>query len=277
MNNIVNRIDVIEFILDEDEFETPNVMFITAFHAIRDNVDAQCRALYQYKKLGASAVVLFYSDLVIHSLDRKVIQAANELNLPIIKLPGSDLGLHYCDVIEEVMEAIFIDRKQFENILSNTLDMIAQLTPDRQNIQALLEFASGFVKSSLFLCDHANRLIGSACWPRNSGIDRLWDIISYFDSHDTPDDLSTVRLTSGATSFYRKVFTVKPQTELILYASCRNSVLSSLSLDQITEMVRLFASIWNYNLDFSDRNSLLTLLLVGNYRSEEHTSELQSR
>ena len=87
LNNIVNRIDVIEFILDEDEFATPNVLFITAFHAIRDNVEAQCRALYRYKKLGASAVVLFYSDLVIHSLDRKVIQTADELNLPIIKVP----------------------------------------------------------------------------------------------------------------------------------------------------------------------------------------------
>lgn len=265
LNNIVNRIDVIEFILDEDEFATPNVLFITAFHAIRDNVEAQCRALYRYKKLGASAVVLFYSDLVIHSLDRKVIQTADELNLPIIKLPGSDLGLHYCDVIEEVMEAIFIDRKQFENILSNTLDMISRLTPDRQNIRTLLEFASGFVKSSLFLCDNANRLIDSACWPRNNSIDQLQEVISSFDSHDMPDNVSTVRLTYGITSFYRKGFTVKPQTDLILYASCRNNVLSSLSLDQITEMIRIFVSIWNYNLDFSNRNSMLTLLLTGNY------------
>ena len=80
-----------------------------------------------------------------------------------------------------------------------------------------------------------------------------------------PDNVSTVRLTYGITSFYRKGFTVKPQTDLILYASCRNNVLSSLSLDQITEMIRIFVSIWNYNLDFSNRNSMLILLLTGNY------------
>lgn len=272
LDNIINHVDVIEFVLEGDDFATPNTLFITAFHAIRDSADAQCRALYIYKRLGASAVVLFYSGLVVHRLDPKVIQTADELNLPIIELPGNDLGLHYCDVIEEVMESIFIDRKDHQNVLGSTLDMVSQLPPDRQNIRTLLEYASGFVKSSLFLCDRTNRLIASAYWPRNNVNDPFPDIILRFADQKMTDTISVAQLSPEKTCCYRQFFTVKPQTDLILYSSCRNNVMSSSAMDQITEMIRLFISIWNYNLDFSNRNSLLTLLLTGNYELAEQLS-----
>lgn len=264
LGNIVNLVDVIEFVLEGDAVNTPNTLFITALYAVKDDVEAQCRELNTYKGLGASAIVLFYQGLVVQALDERVIQTANRLNLPIIVMPGNILGLHYCDVIEEVMEAILIDRKDSQKFLHNTLDMISQLPPGKQNITSLLEFASSFSKASLFLCDHNMRMISYASWPRNYSEISLSDVLSIFEVPDFSSNMNTVKRSPGGAICHMKPVNIKGQGKLILYTYSQNDALTSSLMDQIAEMIQVFVTIWNYNLDFSRKNSVITLLLEGN-------------
>ncbi|MBK5247110.1 MAG: PucR family transcriptional regulator [Peptostreptococcaceae bacterium] len=272
LDNIVNVVDVIEFVLDEDIMDTPNTLFITAFYAVKDDVDAQCRELSTYKRLGASAMVIFYQGLVVHSLDPRVIQTATSLDLPIIGLPGSNLELHYCNIIEEVMEAIFIDRNEKQKFLNTTLNMILQLSPAKQSITTLLEFASSFTKSTLFLCNQNLRLVSCAHWPRNFSEISLQDVVSLFGPPRFSNSMNTVRHSPDGDSYHMKTFTGKSQTKLVLYAYSQNNVLSSSLINQIVEMIQVFVSVWNYDLDFSKHNSIITVILEGNNALAEQLS-----
>ena len=264
LDNIVNTVDVIEFILDEDVLPTPNVLFISAFYIIKDNVDAQCQEIFKCKELGSSGIVLFYSDFILHTLDKRVMQIADQLELPIIVLPGNDLGLHYCDVIEEVMEAIFIDRKDTHKFVSNTLEMMAQLNSSSRNISTLLNYASNYTKSSLFLCDEKARLIASSNWPRNNSDISLQMLIQEFGSTKSTTNMNNVHITQSGTEYHMKPFLDKSKSRLILYGVSSNNVLNATMMDQISETIQLFITFWNYSVSLSERSTIITALLENN-------------
>ena len=59
------------FSLSDFDVFTPNELIISAFYAIKDDVEKQCEALKELADTGAIALVLFYTHPVRTSLSKR--------------------------------------------------------------------------------------------------------------------------------------------------------------------------------------------------------------
>ena len=72
LDKIVSSVSVMEFFsLSDFDVFTPNELIISAFYAIKDDVEKQCEALKELADTGAIALVLFYVGAVIPEIDEK--------------------------------------------------------------------------------------------------------------------------------------------------------------------------------------------------------------
>lgn len=264
LNNIVNTVSVVEFDNYDDNFRTANELLITAFYSIKDDVSAQCIAIEEFKRSGDVGMVLFYSDMILKSISPKVIETANNLDFPIILLPGDNMGLRYSDVINDVMEAIFINRKTSNFFVNNTIERISQLSESNRNITSVLKFASDYAKAAFFLCDNSLNLIAASYWPSTNKID--FELVKSVFKNDDNLKFSIVDslITNYSYEYHKVPFLDKNGTSLNLFAINRNNRLNSTVLNQIIEVIQLFAVIWNYNLNLSIKEALIPALIQGN-------------
>lgn len=263
LNSIVTSISVMEFADSYNSMPTPNELIITAFYSLRNDVTAQCETLHTLKSEGDVGLILFYSDIILNKINQKLINTANNLDFPIIMLPGKDIGLRYSDVISDVMEAIFIDKKNNDYFVSNTIERLSQLPESNRNITAVLNLASNYTKSSFFLCDENNKIISCQFWPSTAIID--FEVIkdAYAQNESNNNQIPTQ---SNGTSytFYRKHFLDKKNTKLILYAATKNNKLNLTIMNETVEIIQLFSLLWNYNLNINEKKALIPALLNGN-------------
>jgi DNA-binding PucR family transcriptional regulator len=128
LDSIVKTISVIEFDDYKDDFFVPDEIVITSFYSVKDDVDEQCRFLEHSKNSGDVAVVLFYSDIVMHGIDSRLLDTANRIRLPLIVLPEDNIKLKYSDVISEVMEAVILD-KQSQAQVDDSITLAKKIYP----------------------------------------------------------------------------------------------------------------------------------------------------
>ena len=128
LDSIVTTISVIEFDDYEDDFYVPNEIVITSFYSVKDDISEQCRILEHSKNSGDVAVVLFYSDIVMHGIDSRLLDTANRICLPLIVLPEDNIKLKYSDVISEVMEAVVLD-KQAQSQVDDSVTLAKKIYP----------------------------------------------------------------------------------------------------------------------------------------------------
>ena len=108
------------FSLSDFDVFTPNELIISAFYAIKDDVEKQCEALKELADTGAIALVLFYVGAVIPEIDEKVINLADKLELPLIELRSENYSIKYSDIITDVMTAIIQDQNASQDFIDTT-------------------------------------------------------------------------------------------------------------------------------------------------------------
>lgn len=114
-------------VLDEEDLEfgvdrngVKEQMVITHFWSHKDDIEGQCRAVKGLGKRGVAALVVYLNDNGIKSIDRQVIQAAEEGGLLLITLQD-DGKLTYSMLISQVMDKILYGHNFSDNILNNTI------------------------------------------------------------------------------------------------------------------------------------------------------------
>lgn len=153
LDKIVNAISVVEFDHYIDDLNRENELLITAFYNIKDDVEAQCQAIVEYTKSGDVGIVLFYLDTILKNLDQRVLATADSLHFPIIVMPGANVGLRYSDVISDVMEAVFLDKKK-KRANNHTMEspILAILESDLPLLKRICEKQNIDLQSKNTLC-----------------------------------------------------------------------------------------------------------------------------
>lgn len=257
LDQIVNTVSVLEFdYVDAIEVFTPNELLISALFCVKDDVEAQCRFLKRSKSDGDIGLVLFYSDLIVGTLDDRFIETADMLDFPVIVLSE----LKYSDVISEVMEAIFCDRKMNNNFISNTVERLAQTPEIMRKPGLVLRLASDYAKAGFFLCDANAHVIASSFWPAKSHLDFQPVKEALFDQ--LVADQSTLK-SPGEFSYFRTSFTDKGHNQMFLCGASRNNVLSHGIMSEIVEVLQLFTVLWNYNLNVSSKEAVIPAIFAG--------------
>ena len=92
INRSIASVSVLEAIATKDlDIDLPGhatnygqEIILTAFVAYRNSVDAQCEAIRALHKEGEAGIIVFYVGRILPSIDSRVIDLANELEMPII-------------------------------------------------------------------------------------------------------------------------------------------------------------------------------------------------
>ncbi|MCI5533774.1 MAG: PucR family transcriptional regulator [Firmicutes bacterium] len=252
LSGIVSSVTVFEFDLTSDDIFTPNELAITAFYDIRNSILDQVETIKAAKRSGIVALVLFYSDMVLHGVDRKVVEAADQCNLPLILLSGDDMGLKYSDVIHDISEAIFLDARSEDFYIDNTIDRISQMDDRHRSLDTVLGLISEYNRSSIVLCSPDNRILGSSLWPAGSALNVEQLFADASDDDFSEKILSYEFKNKGGTPL--KLCFVNP------FASISRNILS-----ETAQIIQLYVSIWNVNLDTNSRESVIPLILEEKY------------
>lgn len=272
LDSIVTTVSVLEF-NDTDELDimTPNELLISALFTMKDDVEAQCKLIQKSKYNGDVGLVLFYSDVILGHVDDRLIEMADLLNFPIIILPERDMGLKYSDVISDVMEAVFYDRRVNNYFVTSTIERLSQTSESVRNPSLALQIASDYAKASFFLCDENYHLIASSFWPATNFID-FNKVKEAFDEKYLTDH--TVREDREEGIYFRTPFVGRAGNKLILCAVTHNDILYSGIMSEVVEIIQLFTALWNYNLNVSTKESVIPALFECNDSLVRHICQL---
>lgn len=261
LSGIVSSVTVLEFDLTSDDIFVPNELAITAFYDIRDSVSDQVEAIKAAKRSGVVALVLFYSKMILHGVDQKVIETANRYNLPLILLPGEDMKLKYSDVIHDISEAIFLDARSEDFYVDNTMDRISQMDDRHRSLDTVLGLISEYNRSSVILCSKTQQILGYALWPAGNLV----------NVEQMLADSASKSSTSHMLSFE---FKSKDGTELCLYFVNPFASISRNILSETAQIIQLYTSIWNINLNANSRESLIPLILEDKQETWSEVAEI---
>jgi hypothetical protein len=121
-----NRVRTIS-VLDEDNYEmgierngVPEQMVLTHFWNCKDDVKTQCEVVKGFGEKGIAALIIFLNENGVKVIDKKVAEAAEKSNLPIISIPD-DTRTTYALLMEQVMDKILYGHNYSDNILNNTI------------------------------------------------------------------------------------------------------------------------------------------------------------
>ena len=252
LDSIVTTVSVVEFEdNDEPDIISPNELLISSLYCVKDDADAQCRLIEKAKRSGDVGLVLFYADKILGGISSKLLKMADLLHFPIILMPGADMGLKYSDVISDVMEATFMDRKTNNYFVRDTIERLSQGEEKDRTPAMVLQLASSYTKAAFFLCDEHENLIASSFWPVSNHISFSKVLHAY---HNNREQKARI---------FRTEFTDKKDVKLVLYAVSQNTKLNSSMIGEVIEVIQLFSLLWNYNLNLQTVEALLPPLLEG--------------
>lgn len=259
LDSIVTTVSVVEFEdNDEPDIISPNELLISSLYCVKDDADAQCRLIENAKRSGDVGLVLFYADQVLGEINPKLLKLADRLHFPIILMPGTDMGLKYSDVISEVMEATFMDRKTNNYFVGDTVQRLPQSADKDRTPAMLLQLASSYAKAAFFLCDENENLIASSFWPASNHLSFSKVLHVYHNNRESKSRI------------FRTEFVDKKDVKLVLYAVSQNMKLNSSMIGEVIEVIQLFSLLWNYNLNTHMAESLLPPLLKGDKQLVRH-------
>lgn len=280
LNKIVSSVTVLEYaertgLLRKKELFVGDELVITAFISVKDDVEAQRRAIRALHACGEVAIVLYYVGIFIQELDPKLLELANELGLPIILMPPCQIDLRYSEVITEVMEAIFTDQKKGELFTSDILDRIGQLKEHQRNIHTVMRMLSDRLRCSLLLTDYSGAEVSFAAWPMAASQEHgpLQEYLHHFgaDFHDGKEYslLEWQNIPIG-----RIGFTAYKQKRLFLFALLDADKDRRLELQQAAGVIRAFGNIWQYDFCQEGQDALLRAILNDQPQDISRLSEL---
>ncbi|NLY82877.1 MAG: PucR family transcriptional regulator [Clostridiales bacterium] len=254
LTKIIDNVNVIEFENGDEEFQTTNELSLSALYCAKDDVNMQCATIASLNNSGGIGLVLFYADVILGGVHPKLIETANTLNFPLIVMPKSDMMISYSSVISEIMELIFSDKRNKIFLVNEIIERVSQMPEEYQTIDNVLKIISDRIKASLFLSNDRNVMIASAKWPQ--GLDLEYENVLKKDNNEY--------------TYYTEEFLVKNFVSLTLRVADGNNNVSKELLIQSTKAIELFVVLWNYNLNSSVRESVISAILSSNFSLAEY-------
>jgi len=280
LNKIVASVTVLEYaevsLLGEDLF-VPNEMVITAFVSAKDDPDVQCKVMRHMCENGVVVFVLYYIGIIVPKLDKKLIDVADELGMPLITMPHGRMDFRYSDVISEVVELILYDNLHEKYFVPTIIERVAQFPERQRNIDNVLRILSDRFHVSIIVTDEQMHLVSKAQWPMTGTFDpeRLIACIGESKAAFQHGKTTEIRFDNQTLSmFYSAVYLGKNQRMYVFVAlEGDTQLLTPLdknTLMQISESIQLIMSMQKYS-DWSQSSNLLVNAIMNDdaYRTNQ--------
>ncbi|GEM_PF-5380493 len=164
LDRIVSTVNVME---TDDSFLllNGNELLITAFYAVRDDLQAQLRWIDELAKRGCAGLIICYIGRYFkgNTLDQ-LVQRAEELAFPLLTIPeeATDKRVVYSDIITSVLaELLQLQTRKLEFALS-VHERLTHEVLMGASLQTLIESLSELLRSTVLMVDERLNIIAAS-------------------------------------------------------------------------------------------------------------------
>ena len=233
-------------------------LILSAFISVKDSVEEQCAAIRRLHEVGEAGLILYYVGYFLPYVDQKLIDVADELGFPLIIMPPNTYHHRYSEVMTEIQEAIFEERRKETDIVPGLLDRITKLAERQRTIDSVLRMLSDRFRCSFLLLDREGKERGFAGWPMAEN-----ELAQYFRQMIEENGGTGQQLTwkGGQVALYHCGLDTGVTKGMQLYAVDETSSLSDRMFRQAAEVVQMFGSIWNTGFLREEADGLVRAVL----------------
>lgn len=248
---IVASISVLEYaevsalqndLFNNNEFSGGEIV-ISGLVNIKDNVEAQCANIRRLAQVGEVGLILYYVGIFMPTVDKRLIDTANELDFVLICMPRNRMNLRYSEAISEVMEALFKDQNDNIYFANEILERVSHLPRAQRNIETVLRMVSDRLHISLFLTDLSFNVLNFVAWPRTLNLN-LETLIGQMDAAST-GELVQIKLHETDAWLHHTPLIWNSKIQMHLFVIKENAPLNANLLRHTNELVKLSVNIWN--------------------------------
>ncbi len=160
LDNEIQTVDIID-VPDAAIWFRRDSLLSTTFYALKDNINAQLQMLEDIKACGGAGLIIFSPERYISHIDKRLIQKADELNLPLLQMPDCS----YIDVIVPVMSQIIDHKVHALEYAQEVHSMMTDIVLKGKGLQELLTSLTGLIQKPVLMADTNLLLIGAASPP----------------------------------------------------------------------------------------------------------------
>jgi len=132
----------------------------TTFYALKDNIEAQLKMLDDIKACGGAGLIIFSPERYISHINERLIQKADEINLPLLQMPDCS----YIDVIVPVMSRILDKQVKALEYAREVHNLMTHMVLKGKSLQELLSSMASLLKKPVVMAD-AELLLQEAALP----------------------------------------------------------------------------------------------------------------
>ena len=234
--------ELLKRFFEENTFDG-NELLITAFSAVCDDVDAQCKNVMHYHSVGSAGIILYYVGIILPEIDQRLIDLCDELDFVLICMPRGQTDLRYSEAIREILFQVYREQQRDRFFVTTILSRLSALPAQKRSMDTLLRMLSEYLRLSIVLMERRRGMNTAAFWPRSlSGV--LTEKIPELVERIGLDGELEVEL-GGGTAYLQRCPHLLDNSDMRLFVISYGSRTTPDMLWQCSECVRLFIQIWN--------------------------------
>jgi purine catabolism regulator len=148
LDNIIRAVDIID-VPDAAIWFRKDSLLSTTFYALKDNLDAQLQMLEDITQCGGAALIIFSPERYISHIDERLIQRADDLNLPLLQMPDCS----YIDVIVPVMTEILDKQVEALEYAQEVHNRMTDFVLKGKSLQQLITSLSLLINHTVIMVD----------------------------------------------------------------------------------------------------------------------------
>ena len=156
----IKAVDIID-VPDAAIWFRKDSLLSTTFYALKDNIEAQLNMLEDIKTCGGAGLIIFSPERYISHIDERLINKANELDLPLLQMPDCS----YIDVIVPVMSQILDKQVKALEYAHEVHSMMTDIVLKGKGLKELLASLTVLMEKPVLMADSELLLIDAASPP----------------------------------------------------------------------------------------------------------------
>ncbi|MCF0140776.1 MAG: PucR family transcriptional regulator ligand-binding domain-containing protein [Mogibacterium sp.] len=251
-------------ILDEDDTDNgverngiKEQMVVTHFWHQKNDIDAQCKAVAGLGKKGISALVIYLNDKGLKTVDKKVIEAAEDNGLLMIALKDNG-KLTYSMLIEQVLDKILYGHNYSDNILNNTIFHLLNFDKHSNFPVALKEAALNNDYQVVIMTSEYNPILTI----ETRHVVTVDEIIQTARAHDTLQPTMFTRLVVSDVITYWGYIEIGGQKYILTVIDNEDNY-SATEIKKLAEIIELAIGMWKYTPERDSRAEFIKSAVRG--------------
>lgn len=262
LDQYVAYVDVLEYakvFAMTDQLFLNNGLIITAFTSVKDDVEAQCKAIRRLHEVGEVGIILYYVGIYMTCVDQRLIDIANELSFPVIVMPENSYSLRYSEVSVEIMQRIFEERNNVERFVPDIIRQISKMRERQRNIGSILRLVSDRCHYSFLLLNQDGRQCSMATWPMTIDSELLATVYELVEAQEMYP--YTFFWNDCGYTICKNSFKTQLNEEFYIFTLAASDSINENAIAQVVEILQSSSEIWNIDLRRTVQDDLVRMIL----------------